>query len=93
MSFNVLALITVAGRQLLPKPWSLAYSFFHRQERFLIQTSETKNGCRYGFFVPDGSGFLRVLTTSSYAYEINYVLNGCGSQSNVVRPIVTAVTC
>jgi hypothetical protein len=43
MSFNVLALITVAGRQLLPRPWSLAYSFFDRQERFLIQTSETKN--------------------------------------------------
>jgi hypothetical protein len=42
MSFNVLALITVAGRQLLPKPWPLAYSFFDRQERFLIQTSETK---------------------------------------------------
>jgi hypothetical protein len=92
MSFNVLALITVAGRKLLPRPWSLAYSFFDRQERFLIQTSETKNGCRYDFLCRMFPVFLRVVTTSSYAYEIYYVPNGCGSQSNVVRPFVTIVT-
>ncbi|MES2755824.1 MAG: hypothetical protein V4693_00495 [Pseudomonadota bacterium] len=57
---------------------------FDRQERFLIQTSETKNGSRYFIFSPDFSGDFRVVATSSYAYEIYYVLNGSGSQSNVV---------
>jgi hypothetical protein len=34
--------------------------------------------------LPDNSGELRVLTTSSYAYEINYVPIASRSQSNVV---------
>jgi hypothetical protein len=58
--------------------------FLNRYGGFLIKTSETKNTQRYYFFVPDFSGDLRVSGTSSYAYEINYVPNGSGSQSNVV---------
>jgi hypothetical protein len=84
MSFNVLTLITVAGRKTCRSLAAGVLLFLNRQERFLIQTSETKNGGRYFIFVPDFSGELRVPTTSSYAYEIYYVLNGSGSQSNVV---------
>jgi hypothetical protein len=84
MSFNVLTLITVAGRKTCRGHGRWRTPLFNRQERFLVQTSETKNGGRQFIFVPDFSGELRVTTTSSYAYEIYYVLNGSGSQSNVV---------
>jgi hypothetical protein len=84
MSFNVhVCIVTVAGRIAVPAlVWRSP--LFNRQERFLIQTSETKNDCRYLIFYPDSSGDFRVVATSSYAYEIYYVLNGSGSQSNVV---------
>jgi hypothetical protein len=36
-------------------------------------------------FLPDISGFSRVQTASSYAYEIYYVPNSSGSQSNGVQ--------
>jgi hypothetical protein len=73
-------------RQVKPAwPWSLAsLLLLNRYGGFLIKTSETKNTYRYSIFVPDFSGDLRVSGTSSYAYEINYVPNGSGSQSNVV---------
>jgi hypothetical protein len=84
MSFNVqVCIVTVAGKFAVPaRVWRSP--LFNRPERFLIQTSETKNGCRYFIFYPDLSGDFRVVATSSYAYEIYYVLNGSGSQSNVV---------
>ncbi|MFC0135092.1 hypothetical protein [Massilia eurypsychrophila] len=84
MSFNVhVCIVTVAGRIAAPAlVWRSP--LLDRPERFLMQTSETKNGCRYFISCPDFSGDFRVVTTSSYAYEIYYVLNGSGSQSNVV---------
>jgi hypothetical protein len=84
MSFNVLALFTVAGRRTCRVPGRWRTPFLNHPKHFLIQTSETKNAGQYAVFVADSPAVLRVLTRSSYAYEINYVLNGSGSQSNVV---------
>jgi hypothetical protein len=50
MSFNVRAL-SLSPAVFLPRPWSGVLLFLNRQERFLIQTSETKNGCRYIIFI------------------------------------------
>jgi hypothetical protein len=80
----VLALITIAGGISRPGPVRWRFSFLNRYVGFLIKTSETKNTSRYCLFVPDFPGEFRVPGTSSYAYEIYYVLNGSGSQSNVV---------
>jgi hypothetical protein len=84
VSFNVLALITIAGRIKPSWPCSLASLLLNRYVGFLFQTSETKNTYRYGLVMPDFSGDLRVTRKSSYAYEIYYVPKGSGSQSNVV---------
>ncbi|MBC7684476.1 MAG: hypothetical protein H7176_04520 [Bdellovibrionales bacterium] len=45
---------------------------------------EQKSGVGLFIVVPDLSGDLRVLQGVSYAYEIYYVPNSSGSQSNVV---------
>jgi hypothetical protein len=55
MSFNVLTLITVAGRKELPQPGRWRTPLFDRQERFLIQSYETKNGIRCVFLCRDFS--------------------------------------
>jgi len=64
--------------------WPLAYSSFGSARTFLESNFGNKKRMTNYYFLPDFSGELRVLTTSSYAYEIYYVLNGSGSQSNVV---------
>jgi hypothetical protein len=49
VSFNVLALITIAGGIFRPGPVRWRLSFLDRYVRFLIKTSETKNTYRYIF--------------------------------------------
>jgi hypothetical protein len=62
----------------------LGVLLFDASRRFPLPISETKNRVTMFYFVPDFSGGFVRTAMDSYAYEIYYVPNSSGSQSNVV---------